>query len=782
MHALWTPHKKNNVILLLILLIAVLVRFVGIDWDLPCAYNVDGYYVIDQVRLAFEKQDLTWYDFKYPGLYTYILALGYRIYYFFGSLLGTFRTPGDVGEIEIWLLGRFITAFFGVGTVLLLYLIGKSMYSRKVGLISSLFLCFTSFHVGLSRQIRPDAPMAFFIMLSFLFVYLIYEEGKLKHYSLAAIFAGFSIATKWTGAVLVLPIFLAHLLGGLKRKKGAVGILLNRKLLILFLFIILGFFLAAPRGLLNFSLLYRRGMRLIGSAKFTSIQSGQVNSWIYYLTRSLNYGMSLPLELLSFAGIAYCIYRHSKKDILLISFPLAFFLIQGSYVGHGGHYIFPMVPFLVIAAALFLTEISSKVFSSERKQNLVLISLALTMILIPTIRVTNYAYLTTQKGTGLEAKEWIWENIPAGSKIAREDYCPYISTERYRSRKVGRVGWFPLQWYQQRKFDYIIISSLMYHRYFTSGDIWMGEELRRRRSRKQNYINLDESCELVKEFRPSGLYPYQSPYNPDPVIKIYRIDYRHPYRKFPTNFVQYRQIVNLTKVNEGWRLTSRIYPGDLVKENEPVRNPYVKLVDSRDRQIAKLAVQEGRIPGEGLSRVKESSLVLSSLPRNYKLYLGYEICYDFNEDKHPGSPFREYNLNLGRRFRYPGKNWTIDFIYQKIPQTHFAEYRQMVALFRSKEKTLLWSKISGGELITGDDYVVDPYAGVLDPEGTEMAKLLIYQGKVGSFGSVLGPKEKSINLSSLPSEYRVYIGYRFYYDASHKKKAGGPLEIEILTE
>ena len=722
------------------------------------------------------------HDFKYPGLYTYVLALGYRIYYFSGSLLGTFRTPGDVGEIEIWLLGRFITAFFGVGTVLLLYLIGKSMYSRKVGLISSLFLCFTFSHVVLSRQIRPDAPMAFFIMLSFLFVYSIYEEGKLKHYLLAAIFAGFSIATKWTGAVLIVPIFLAHLLGGLKRKKGAATILLDRKLLILFLFIILGFFLAAPRGLLNFPLLYGRLMRYIGSAKFTSIQPGQVNSWIYYLTRSLNYGMSLPLELLSLTGIAYCIYRHSKKDILLISFPLVFFLIQGSYAGHGGHYIFPMVPFLVIAAALFLTEISSNIFPWKRKQNLLLISLSLVMILIPAIRVTNYTYLTTQKGTRLQAKEWIRENIPAGSRIAREDYCPYISIERYRPRKVGRVGWFPLEWYRERKFDYIIISSFMYHRYFTTGNIWMWYELRHRRSRKKNYINLDESCELVKESRPHGLYPYISPYNPHPVIKIYRIDYQHPYRKFPANFVQYRQIVKLTKVNRGWRLTSQIEPGNLANQNDLIRNPYVKLVDSRGQQIAKLVVQKGRVTGESLSRVKENSLFLSSLPKNYKLYLGYEICYDLSKDKHPGSPFREYNLNLGRRFRYPGKNWTIDFIYQKIPKTHFAEYGQMVALFRSKEKILLWSKISGGELITGDDYVVDPYAGVLDPEGTEMAKLLIYQGKVGSFGSVLGPKEKSINLSSLPPEYKIEIGYRFYYDASHKEKAGGPLEIELLTE
>ncbi len=782
MHALWTPLKKNNVILLLILLIAVLVRIVGIGWDLPSAYNVDGYYVIDQVRLAFQKQDFTAYDFKYPGLYTYVLALGYRIYYFLGSLLGTFRTPGDVSEIEIWLLGRFITAFFGVGTVLLMYLIGKRMYSRKVGLISSLFLCFTLSHVGLSRQIRPDVPMAFFIMLSFLFVYSIYEEGKLKHYLLAALFAGFSIATKWTGAVLILPIFLAHLLGGLKRKKGATGILFNKKLLILFLFIILGFFLAAPRGLLDFPLVYRGAMKWITIPKFTSMQPGQVNSWIYYLTRSLNHGMSLPLELLSLAGIGYCIYRHSKKDILLISFPLAFFLILGSYASHGPHYIFPMVPFLIIAAALFLTRISSKIFSSERKQNLVLTSLTLAMILIPTIRVTNYAYLTTQKGTGLEAKEWIWENIPAGSRIAREDYSPYISTERYRSRKVGRVGIFPLEWYRERKFDYIIISSFMYQRYFTSGDIWRWDELRQRRSRKKNYINLDESCELVKEFRPPGLYPYHSPYNPHPVIKIYRIDYQHPYRKFPANFVQYRQIVNLTKVNKGWRITSRIYPGDLVKENEAVRNPYVKLVDSRDRQIAKLVVQEGRILGEGPSRVKENSLLLSSLPKNYKLYLGYEICYDFDEDKHPGSPFREYNLNLGRKSGYSRENWTIDFIYQKLPQTHFAEYGQIVTLSRSKEKTLLWSRISAGELMTGNDYVVDPYVRVVDSEGAEVARFLIYQGKVGSIGSVWGPKENSINLSTLPPEYKVYIGYRYYYDASHKEKAGGPLEIEILTE
>ena len=79
----------------------------------------------------------------------------------------------------------------------------------------------------------------------------------------------------------------------------------------------------------------------------------------------------------------------------------------------------------------------------------------------------------------------------------------------------------------------------------------------------------------------------------------------------------------------------------------------------------------------------------------------------------------------------------------------------------------------------GNDYALNPYVKLVDSKEREVAKLFIYKGKVGGKVSAHGPRENSVNIPELPLEYKVYIGYDYYCDATHREKAGGPLEIEI---
>lgn len=272
---------------------------------------------------------------------------------------------------------------------------------------------------------------------------------------------------------------------------------------------------------------------------------------------------------------------------------------------------------------------------------------------------------------------------------------------------------------------------------------------------------------------------------PNPIIKIYRIDYSYPLTKgFPENFDQYHQLISVKQVGEGWIISSEVLPGKLVIEGEYAKNPYVRLIHSELLEIAKLTVYRGRIGEEkSASILKENSLLLTQLPSSYKIYIGYESSYGSGEAER--SYFKEFDLDLGMGLNYGREDYTVEFIYKKVPPEHFAEYGQMVALFNSKKKSVLWSRIFGGELTSGDDYVLDPYVKIVDSEGKEMVRLLVYQGEVGSKGSVSGsgwvpgPRENSVILPPLPPKYRIYIGYQSYYDASHREEAGGPLEIEI---
>jgi len=354
--------------------------------------------------------------------------------------------------------------------------------------------------------------MGLLATLSFFFLYLVYERGKTKDYLLAAIFVGFSTATKYTGVILIVPIFLAHLFHNVDRRKRLVNIFLDKRLFLVVVFIILSFFLGTPYGLMQFSKLHRAviGWSLGGLSEVTASQPGEVISWVYYITHSLNHSLGYPLAIFSLIAIIYGISIHRKKDILLISFPLIYYFIMGSFTRHGDRYILPIVPFLTIIAAMFLVKIISRIPFSQNKRNFTLAIVAFILILLPGIKVVRYVNLMTQKGTRIEAKDWIKENIPRGKRIAYELYFPHFS--RYRMENVYTVGIHPFGWYKN-KFDYIIVNSARYDRYFQTG-------LKQYQGIRHNYEEIEAKCKLVKQFDP----PAFSPDNPNPIIKIYKIE------------------------------------------------------------------------------------------------------------------------------------------------------------------------------------------------------------------------------------------------------------------
>lgn len=796
------PNKfmnKIRVLLYLILAFTLLVRVFGLGRDLPYSQYYDEYHTVGRAlnlitagsaRMLLREPDVepVVQDFfkrggyfyphiwaGYPPLSVYIQAFAYKVYYGFGRLLGWFRSIKDITTVQIFLVGRLVTALLGTGTVLLVYLIGSRIYSRRVGLISALFLGFSFLHIFSSRIIKPDVLMVFFGCLSFLFAYLIYERGKTVDYMLAAIFLAFSVATKYTTVFLILPILLAHILGSWNRRRGALAIVLDKRLLILLALIVGGFLLLGSYGIL-------RDLRILEFLKgtYSYFRQGEpgrpgpeeVNSWLFYLRTSLSRGMGWPLALCSLAGVAYGIWRHQKKDILLLCFPLAFFAFVGSLTYHADHYILPILPFLVILGARFVVELTCRIVHWERTRNFVIAGLASGILLIPGIGITRYLQIPTGEGTRIEAKKWIEANIPSGSRIALEHYCAPLSSQKYYLYQPSSLGTTGFDWYRKRKFDYIVMSSFMYDRYLTT----RAESLI---YRKRNYEDIAENCELIKKFDA----PWFFLYNPNPVIKIYALDYEHPYLKFPQNFARYAQIISLEQAKGGWVLKGKVFYTEPIREDEDVGSSYVKLVDSKGKEIAKLLLgKKERNEEERLFISEENSITLASLPANYRVCIGYEYGYSSEQGRRPpkGNPFKEFNLDFGGKMGYPREEYRIHFFYEQLPPAHFAEYGQMVALFQSKNKVVLWSRVLGGELFGGDDYVLNPYVRVSDGEGKEIARLLVHQGKVGSFkSSVRGTRENSVSLPAIAEEYRVYIGYQYYHDNSHRDSAGGPLEMEL---
>ena len=107
---------------------------------------------------------------------------------------------------------RLISVVFGSLSVPLMYFLGKEMYNWRVGLLSSVFLCFSAYHCLYSRVFMLDVPMLFFV-IAFLYYFWLSQRPdnpkRMKHACVAGAMMGLAFDIKYL-AIFLLPAALAY--------------------------------------------------------------------------------------------------------------------------------------------------------------------------------------------------------------------------------------------------------------------------------------------------------------------------------------------------------------------------------------------------------------------------------------------------------------------------------------------------------------------------------------------------------------------------------------------
>ncbi len=106
------------------------------------------------------------------------------------------------------LAGRLLAAAVGIGTILVAYQIGKTLYGRLPGALAAIFLALMPYHVIVSRQVLLDGPMVFCATLT---LYMLARFGKTQRavwLFAAGISMGLTVLSKETGIVLVGAIYV----------------------------------------------------------------------------------------------------------------------------------------------------------------------------------------------------------------------------------------------------------------------------------------------------------------------------------------------------------------------------------------------------------------------------------------------------------------------------------------------------------------------------------------------------------------------------------------------
>lgn len=179
--------------LVLLLAVAVFLRFHRIDYDLPEVKYVDSFKFVGEAARMVEAGSLKPAHFQYPGLYVSILA-------------GLYQVVPNASEAGRHLLASLVAAAFGVGLVAATAGLARQVVSGTTGLLVATALAALSIvGVSYSRIPAADALSAFFSTAAL--AILAARPTRLLPYAGAGIAIGLAAGAKLSG-LIVLPLAL----------------------------------------------------------------------------------------------------------------------------------------------------------------------------------------------------------------------------------------------------------------------------------------------------------------------------------------------------------------------------------------------------------------------------------------------------------------------------------------------------------------------------------------------------------------------------------------------
>jgi len=411
----------------LLLGLALGLRVYGINFGLPQLYYWDEPTVV-QRAIRFGSGDLNPHFFYYPALYIYVTFLVSGVYFVFNFITGQFKTIQDFGAqyfidpSGVYFSARLMTALVGTTCVVLTYWVGKRYFGALVGYLGALFLAVAVVQASFSHIALTDVPQSLFIIIAYLFLYRVMQQGRWQDYLLCGLVIGLGAATKYLAILLISTLFLAHYYNGnpgfnfTRKWPRSLGQWFSPKLLAAGGALFLGFFVGTPFNILNFGAFVKdfQAQAELSGASFYGLLTA--------LTNSLPGSLGWPLFLLSLGGVITLIRERKRLNWLFLSFPLVYLLFVGRSSIWFSRYIIPLEPFLTLAAAYFLVTMYWRIRAWVKNEKLVYAGFVVVILgLIAAPLYTNMRWdmvMAHETDSRTEALAWVEQTIPAGTVVA----------------------------------------------------------------------------------------------------------------------------------------------------------------------------------------------------------------------------------------------------------------------------------------------------------------------------------------------------------------------------
>jgi len=409
------------------------------------------------------------------------------------------EAPRWDGYDAIYLVGRVWSALFATGTVLVVFLTGRLLYDRRVGLLAMLLMSAAVLDIQLAHYFTVDSFLTFFAALTIYYCVRITKFGRWSDFALAGVAYGFATACKLSGVFLgpIIALAVVYRLwpaivsvwrtgatpaqalseradeieepGGSPARPSFIGPAFGFLLAIFAAFVV--FRVAEPYAFTGPNVWdvgiadnYAKDMHELiglqsgGNVPFNWEWVGRA-AYLYPLQNMVMWGMGLPLGIAAWAGFLWAAWRLVRRregtNLLLLVWITFYFLFWGRQFNHTMRYFLPIYPALVLLAASLLSELWGFARSptlhdflhrwAARAQSVVPILLRATVVGVTALTVLwalAFTNIYRQPLSRVQASVWMIDNLPAKSAItceAWDDCVPFSVDEKRADFNVVQV-------------------------------------------------------------------------------------------------------------------------------------------------------------------------------------------------------------------------------------------------------------------------------------------------------------------------------------------------------
>ena len=471
-----------NLILLGILCFAAVLRFNGLNWDGGFGFHPDerSLYLRADCMYRILTESLGYKSClpDYPGVQTGIpgfstffdpetsplnprwFPLGSLLIYWLVSIRFLLEIFVDLQALDMRYVGRVLSAIADISAIGMTYIIGRRLFSTRIGLLAALFMASSAINVQSSHFYRPETFSALFCLFVFWALIRLYDRHRIRDALFVGALLGLALSPKINVIFLVLPLIVTCFLVSQSHARGRGYIYLVARLAIYLgissLAAVSVYTILNPYAILDIGTYYSditaQSMmaKHAGMWPFTNQYVG-TTPLLYQLKQSVIWGLGIPIGVISWAGVIFSAVMWLRKkdsrfaDSIILVWLIPQLIFLESFEVHFTRYLFCLIPFMVLLGARLVISIvdtaRQNVVSGNYKKYFEGVSRRVPLHRLPSVYVHNVitisfcAFVTLailpglafssvylEPHTAIRGSEWLHLNVPSGTKIISDNH------------------------------------------------------------------------------------------------------------------------------------------------------------------------------------------------------------------------------------------------------------------------------------------------------------------------------------------------------------------------